>query len=126
MKKRTFDVYCPEEVDLKFWVSGLSIFLKDLKYDSIKYVVSKSKTTIRKKENSSCRVALLGDNVLTRYYSTGRLLWKKFLLRMQWEHLTTKKKEKRNSYANPNAYAIVVAANKVMNYVPEKLKLRMP
>jgi hypothetical protein len=34
MKKRTFDVYCPEEKDLKFWIPGLSLFLKDLKLDN--------------------------------------------------------------------------------------------
>ncbi len=57
--------------------------MKELKYEN-KYAAFKSKTSIKKKETPSHRIAVLGENVLTRYYSTGRLLWKKFLLRMQW------------------------------------------
>jgi hypothetical protein len=82
MKKRTFDVYCTDELDLKFWIPGLSLFLKEFKYNSLKYVAKS--VGVKKSEKNIPRNVMLGDNVITRYYSTGRLLWKKFLLRMQW------------------------------------------
>lgn len=37
LKKRTFDVYLPEERDLFFWLPGLSLCLRDLNYDHVNY-----------------------------------------------------------------------------------------
>ncbi len=41
MKKRTFDVYCHEDRDLKFWLPGLSIYLKEINYSSERYKTKK-------------------------------------------------------------------------------------
>lgn len=59
---------------------------------------------------------VLREKVVTRFYSVGRVLWKRFLLRMQAEYLMTKKKEKKNPIKFVNAYAIVVAAVKKLNH----------
>ena len=43
-------------------------------------------------------------------------------MRLQWENLRTKKKEKRNHYSCANAYAIVVAAVRLCDYKLQKMK----
>lgn len=61
---------------------------------------------------------VLREKVVTRFYSVGRLVWKRFLLRMQAEYLVVKKKDRKNPYKCANAYAVVVAAVRRLNYKP--------
>jgi hypothetical protein len=41
LKKRTLDFYCPKEVDIFFWVPGISACLKDFVFQNEKYSIMK-------------------------------------------------------------------------------------
>lgn len=58
----------------------------------------------------------------SRFYSVGRVLWRRFLMRLKHDHVKHRKGEKRRRFRNENAYAIVLAAVKMMGYESKKLK----
>ena len=114
LKKRTLDFYCPKEVDIFFWLPGISICLKDFIFQNENY--SSAKKSKSKLEKRMCNKVYFDDREVSRYYSVGRVLWRRFLMRVRSEFAGEKKKEKYRSYKNPNAFAIVAAAVKKMNF----------
>ena len=66
---------------------------------------------------NSINVVNLGQKTLTRFYSLGRILWKRMLMRLKWEYLNnTKKSYKRAPYSCANAFAIIVFGVKKCGY----------
>ena len=63
-----------------------------------------------------------GNKDADRFYSMGRVLWRRFLMKLKHEYVHVKKHEKVRKFSNENAYAIVTAAVYKMGYKPTVMK----
>ena len=108
LKKRTFDLYCKEERDLLFWVPGISLCLRELEYPH--WRENKWKVQVKKKEGEAHNKVVFYRREMARYYSLGRVLWRRFLMRLKWEYIKTRKGDRRRRFGNDNAWAVVCAA----------------
>lgn len=70
----------------------------------------------------AANVVVFGDRQVDRFYSLGRVLWKRFLIRIKSEYLVYKKHEKYHKFSCPNAYAVVLAAVRTMGYKTQVMK----
>lgn len=80
LKKRTLDFYCKEEIDPYVWLPSITHHLQG------QYVDKK---------------------VPISFYSPGKALWKRMLLKLQYIYIKPNKKKSKQKYHNANAYAII-------------------
>jgi hypothetical protein len=97
LKKRTFDIYCPDEREIFYLIPGISLCLREIDYSHPKYQVERSHP---KKEGRACNKVVFGGREVDRFYSMGRMLWRRFLLRIKQEYIHNKKHEVYHRYSN--------------------------
>jgi hypothetical protein len=96
----------------------LSSCLREIKYENPLYHLKTIETTnVDRKE----KVWKFGNREISRYYSAGRILWKRCLMKLQFQYLKSKRKDKRR-YFCASAYAIVLAAIQKMDYKPQVIQ----